>query len=144
MKKTVIENQINFHTTLSNALWEDRVTQNNSLGVSPYTLVYGKESISPLNILLPPLQLAQASQGSSVNILQSCINTLSNLEESKENSKDRFNQHQDIFKRRFDKQKDRKGTFEIGDLVLKWDNLHDEKENTHKISASMAWPLSNC
>ena len=42
MKKTVIENQISWHTTLPNALWADRVTPNNSLVVSPYTLVYGK------------------------------------------------------------------------------------------------------
>ena len=42
LKKTIIENQISWHTTLPNALWEDRDTPNNSLGVSPYTVVYGK------------------------------------------------------------------------------------------------------
>ena len=39
LKKNVIESQRNWHITLPNALWEDRVTSNNSLGVSPYTLV---------------------------------------------------------------------------------------------------------
>ena len=39
LKKTIIENQRNWHSTLPNALWEDNITQNNSLGVSPYTLV---------------------------------------------------------------------------------------------------------
>ena len=53
LKKTVIENQRNWHTTLPNALCADRVTQNNSLVVSPYTIVYGKEVVLPLNILLP-------------------------------------------------------------------------------------------
>ena len=58
LMKTVIENQRNWHTTLPNALWEDRVTRKNSLGVSPYTLVYGKEAILSPNILLPSSQLA--------------------------------------------------------------------------------------
>ena len=49
------------------------------------------------------------------------------IEESRQESKDRFNQHEDIFKRWFDKRKYRKRDFEIGDLVLKWDHPHDEK-----------------
>ena len=64
LKKTVIENQRSWHTALPNALWADRVTPKNSLGVSPYTLVYGKEVILPPNILLTSSQLAQASRGS--------------------------------------------------------------------------------
>ena len=42
LKKTVIENQRSWNLALTNALWADRVTPNNSLSVSPYTLVYGK------------------------------------------------------------------------------------------------------
>ena len=95
--------------------------------MSPYTLVYGKESILPPNILLSSSQSAQSSRGSGSEILQARINTLLKLEESRQKSKERFNQHQYIVKRWFDKQKSRKGNFEIGDLVLKWDHPHDEK-----------------
>ena len=98
-----------------------------SLRVSPYTLLYGKNAILPPNFLLPSLQLPQASRGSDIEILKSCINTLPKLEESRQKSKDQFYQHQDIFKRWFDKRKSEKGNFEIGDLVLKWDHPHDEK-----------------
>ena len=42
LKKTVIEDQRNWNSALPNALWEDRVTPKNSLGFSPFTLVYGK------------------------------------------------------------------------------------------------------
>ena len=42
LKKTIIENQRSWHVALPNALWDDRVTPKNSLGVSPYPLVYGK------------------------------------------------------------------------------------------------------
>ena len=58
LKNIIIENQRSWHVVLPNALWEDRVTANNSLGVSTYTLVYGKEAIVPPNILLPSSQLA--------------------------------------------------------------------------------------
>ena len=44
-KKTVVENQRDWHTALDTALWADRVTPRISLGTSPYFLVYGKESI---------------------------------------------------------------------------------------------------
>ena len=42
LKKTMIENQRSWHLALPNALWADRVTPKNSLGVSLYTLDYGK------------------------------------------------------------------------------------------------------
>ena len=42
LKNTVIENQRSWHLALPNALWADRVTPNNYLGVLPYTLVYEK------------------------------------------------------------------------------------------------------
>ena len=42
LKKIVIENQRSWHLALSNVLSADKVTPKNSLGVSPYTLVYGK------------------------------------------------------------------------------------------------------
>ena len=80
LKKNVSESQRNYHIDVPNALSEYRVTSNNSLGVSSYTLVYGKETILPPNILLPSLQLAQSSRGSSSEILQARINTLLKIE----------------------------------------------------------------
>ena len=94
LKKIVIENQRGWHIALPNALWDDGVTPNNSLGVSPYALVYGKEAIFPPNILLLASQLAQASRGSSSEVLQVIINTLLKLEASRFKSKERFKHQQ--------------------------------------------------
>ena len=69
LKKTVIENQISWHLALLNDLWAYRVTPKNSLGVSPYTLVYGKEAILPPNIMLPSSIIAQESRGIDNKIL---------------------------------------------------------------------------
>ena len=66
----IIENQRRWHLALPNALWADRVTPKNSLGVSPYTLVYGKEAILHLNILFPSSKLAQDSRGTDNEVLQ--------------------------------------------------------------------------
>ena len=55
LKKTVIDNQINWHNLLYNALWADRVTPKETLGDSPYFLVYGKEAIIPNGIYLMTL-----------------------------------------------------------------------------------------
>ena len=70
LKKTVIENQRSWHSVLPNALWADRVTPKSVIGVSPYTLVYGKEAILPPNIMLPSSIIAQESKGSENKVLQ--------------------------------------------------------------------------
>ena len=49
------------------------------------------------------------------------------LEEVRQNDKDNFNQHQVIIKIWFDKRKSGTRNFDVGGLVLKWDNLHVEK-----------------
>jgi len=61
IKKTIFSEQRNWHTSLTNALWDDCVTPKPSLNTSPYFLVYDKEAILPPNIFLPALQLSQES-----------------------------------------------------------------------------------
>jgi hypothetical protein len=40
LKKTITENQRNWHSSLHNDLWDDRVTPKEAIGNSPYFLVY--------------------------------------------------------------------------------------------------------
>ena len=47
-------------------------------------------------------------------------------------SKERFKHQHDIVKKWFNKRKSRNRIFEVGDLVLKWDHLHDKKGNHTK------------
>ena len=86
----MIENQRSWHLALPNALWADRVTPKNSLGVSPYTLVYEKEAILPPNILLPSSIIAQESRGTDNEILQIRIYNLLKTKESRYKAKERF------------------------------------------------------
>ena len=49
------------------------------------------------------------------------------LEELQKNTKYNFNQHQVIIKIWFNKRKYGTRNFDVGDLVLKWDDPHAEK-----------------
>ena len=100
--------------------------------MSPYTLVYGKEVILPPNILFPSSKLSQDSRGTDNEVLQIQIHNLLKLEESRSKAREMFKHQQETVKRVFDKHKVGKREFEVADLVLKWDHLHDEKGNHTK------------
>ena len=127
IKKTIVENQRDWHNALDTALWADKVTLRISLGTSPYFLVYGKEAILPLNIYLPSLQLAQSSRGRSSNFLQTQIITLLKLKKEGNKVKEKFHIHQQRIKRWFDKHVAGDKQFQVEDTVLKWDKASEGK-----------------
>ena len=90
---------------LPNALWADRVTPKNSLGVSPYTIVYGKESIMPPNIMLPSSIIAQEFKGTDNEILHIRIYNILKADVSRSKTKECFKHQQEVVKRWFDKHK---------------------------------------
>jgi transposase InsO family protein len=55
LKKTIDRNQTNWHLKLTDALWESKTTPKDSIGMSPYTLVYGKEVKMPISLKLNAL-----------------------------------------------------------------------------------------
>ena len=132
IKKTVVKNQRDWHTTLDTTLWADRVTLRNSLRTSPYFLVYGKEAILSPNIYLPLLQLAQSSCGWFSNFLQTRINSLLKLKEERNKENENFHIHQQRIKRCFDKHVVWDKHFQVGDLVLKWDKASESRDKHSK------------
>ena len=127
IKKTIVENQRDWHNALDTALWDDIVTLRNSLGTSPYFLVYGKKTILPPNIYFPSLHLAQSSHGKSSNFLQTQIDTLLKLKEERNKSKEKIHIHKQRIKRWFDKHVVGHKYFQVGDLVLKWDKASEAR-----------------
>jgi hypothetical protein len=140
LKKTVEDNHRNSHSLLHNALWEYRVTPKEAIGNSPYFLVYEQEDILPNGFYLPSLQLAQASRGQPSSIIQQRIDTLM-LEEEKKKYKSKFISHQHIIKRWFDKHKAKEKSFEVGDLVLKWDRENEPKGKHSKFQNLWLKPI---
>jgi hypothetical protein len=127
LKKTVADNQSNWHNLLHNALWADRFTPKEAIGNFLYFLVYEHEAILLNGLYLPSLQLAQDSEGHPSSVIQQRIDTLLMLEEERENAKSNFMAHQQIVKIWFDKHKAKEKNFEVGDLVLKWDRENETK-----------------
>jgi hypothetical protein len=93
LKKKVAENQGNWHISIHNALWDDRVTPKEAIGNSPYFLVYRQEAILPNGLYLPSFQLSQDSRGQPSLVIQQRIDTLLMLEEEKEKEKSTFISH---------------------------------------------------
>eukprot|EP00253_Pinus_taeda_P008335 PITA_08335 len=70
IKRTVDQNQNNWHKTLVNSLWADRITKKASIDTSPFNLVYGKEVVLPTHLVIPSLSLIQYINEVSTSSLQ--------------------------------------------------------------------------
>jgi len=57
---------------------------------------------------------------------------LLNLEEKHDKAKNKFETHQQIVKCWFDKKYIGEKEFQVGDLFLKWENPHEDKEKHSK------------
>jgi hypothetical protein len=55
LKKTIEKNQRNWHLKSTDALWESKTTPKDNIGISPYTMVYGKEVKIPISLELNAL-----------------------------------------------------------------------------------------
>jgi hypothetical protein len=127
LKKIVNDHQRNWHLSLQNTLWDDRVTPKSSIGNSPFFLVYGQEATFPTHTFLPSLQLAQSVQDQACPVMQERLNMILKLEEEREKSKMNLIHHQEIIKKWFDKSFVGNKYFQEGDLVLKWDKANELK-----------------
>jgi hypothetical protein len=70
------DNKKAWDSRLKFALWDNRVTTKRSLGVSPFQLVYGVESIFPTHLTFPVEKLFQDYQGEPndmVRIIQKLV-----------------------------------------------------------------------
>ena len=59
IKRTIDQNNRNWHKSLTYAHWADRITKKTYIGTSPFNLVYGKEVVLPTNLAIPSLALVQ-------------------------------------------------------------------------------------
>ena len=97
-----------------------------AIKTSPYALVYGKRLVLPIHIELPELKILQEIEDHDFEPLQSRYNQLLKLEEDRNKPYDSFQHTYHILKKWFDKKKSSRMKFELGDIILKWD---EEREN---------------
>eukprot|EP00253_Pinus_taeda_P029415 PITA_29415 len=127
IKRTIEQNHKNWHKSIIFALWADRITEKDSIGSSPFRLVYGKEPVLPTNLILPSLPLVQFIEESPSSSLQLRHDQILKLEEEREKAKIIHAKHQQIIKSSFDSIASGSKQFQVGDLVLKWDKAHEDK-----------------
>eukprot|EP00253_Pinus_taeda_P029811 PITA_29811 len=141
IKRTVDHGQKNWHKTLVNALWVDRIMKKASIGTSPFNLVYGKEAVLPTHLMTPSLSLVQYIDEVSTSSLQLRQMGIVKLEEQQEQAKKTHAHHQALTKSSFDSSIITRKNFQMGDLVLKWDKAHEEKGKHTKFQKMWLGPF---
>ncbi|KAH9288850.1 hypothetical protein KI387_032967, partial [Taxus chinensis] len=105
---------------------------------SPYKLVYGREATLPSTLELNSLALAQQLEFEGTDQREIRMVELVKLEESKNSTMTKIEQHQQATKKWFDR-KARPQNFKVGDLVLKWDA--DRAKPGHHSKRRTCFPL---
>jgi len=83
IKKLLEINRKGWHKKLVNALWADRVSQKKSIGMSPFELVYGTDTVFPTSLAVPVVKLLQEA-GSEEDPMQRRINQMIHLQQTRE------------------------------------------------------------
>jgi hypothetical protein len=115
------------------------VTTKRSLGISPFQLVYGTEAIFPSQLALPVAKFFQDCQEEPDDMIRR-IHQLIEVQQTREKMIDRAHDRQQKIKQAFDR-KVRKESFQLGDLVLKWDAPRQDKGKHGKFDALWSGPF---
>lgn len=125
IKKILEINKKSWHKKLVNALWVDRVSQKKSIGMSPFELVYGVDTVFPTSLTVPVVKLLQEA-GSEDDHMQRRINQMIHLQRTREEVFQNTFKLQERIKKIYDR-KEKVDKFQLEELVLKWDARNEEK-----------------
>jgi hypothetical protein len=115
LKKKVAENRKNWPDKLDEVLWAYRTTSREATQYSPYSLVYGMEAITPLEITNPSLRVATYTRE---NNWEECVSSLDLADEGREKARIRVMEYQRRIKKAFDRRVAPRH-FQPRDLVLR-------------------------
>ena len=121
----LFENKRSWDTKLKFALWADRVTIKNSIGTSPFQLVYKVDALFPVQLASPVIKFLQEIKEERDDIRRRMFQIIQ-LQQERETIENTAEMHRKKVKESFDK-KVKKDVFAVGDLVLRWDARKDEK-----------------
>ena len=122
IKRTLEGNQCSWHEKLKSTLWANRITPTRSTGMSPSMLVYGKEARLLVLVELPALDFMHQMDMLDEEPMTVSLAQLNQFEEKRRDALQKLEHHQTQMKRTFDKKASPKN-FQLGDIVLKWDEL---------------------
>ena len=101
------------------------MTNKKSLGNSPFNLVYSTEAIFPIHLVLPVAKFFQEEHDEPNDMVRRMLD-LVELQQVRERLVENLESHQKKIKTIFDK-KEKVDNFQVGDWVLKWDAVRQDK-----------------
>lgn len=125
IKKLLETNKKGWHKQLFNALWVDRVSQKKSIGMSPFELVYGIDTVFPTSLAVLVVKHLQEA-GSEENYFQLRINQMIHLHQTREEVFQKNFRLQEKIKNIYDR-KTEVDKFQLEDVVLRWDARNEDK-----------------
>ncbi|XP_059076325.1 uncharacterized protein LOC131875715 [Cryptomeria japonica] len=120
IKQIGSEHKRDWHHHLRSALWSDWITPKQVLKTSPYKLVYGKDTLFPVSLEIPALQLLKSFEIAENRPMDVRFTAIMELEEAREAAFASLQTHQQTIKRWFDNKKSSAPQFQQGELVLKF------------------------
>jgi hypothetical protein len=124
IKKVLDENKKSWHVHLKYALWENHIGTKNSIGMSPFQMVYGTNAVLPINLALPMMKLWQDHKEEPNDVTRR-INQLIKVQQHRVEIDEWLQKYQDDMKALFNHRVKEK-YFLPGDLVLRWDARREE------------------
>jgi len=97
--------------------------------------------VLPTNVVLPSLALVQFIEEIPSSSIQLRHDQILKLEEEREKAKVIHAKHQQIIKASFDSVSPSSKQFQVGDLVLKWDKVHEDKGKHTKFQKMWLGPF---
>eukprot|EP00253_Pinus_taeda_P035958 PITA_35958 len=125
IKKMLEANKKIWHRNLVNALWTDRVRNKKSIGMSPFELVYGTDTVFHTSLSVPVMRLLQEADSEEDDI-QRHINQMIHLQQTREEVSQNNFWLQEKIKKIYDC-KTKVEKFQLEDVVLQWDARNEEK-----------------
>ncbi|KAI4383707.1 hypothetical protein MLD38_009513 [Melastoma candidum] len=117
LKKVIDKVRKDWHERVGEALWAYRTTYITATQMTPYSLVYGVETVLPLERQIPSLRIAIQEGLCQEDNARVRLQELEALEEKRLEAQQRIKCYQARLSKSFNK-KVRHRSFQVGDLVL--------------------------
>ncbi|XP_057839182.2 uncharacterized protein LOC131049163 [Cryptomeria japonica] len=140
------ENKREWHHHLRSALWADRITPKQILKNSSYKPVYDKDTLFPMSLEIPALQLLKSIEEAENGPMEARLAKIRELEEAREVTFLSLQNRQQTVKWWFDNKKSSDSGFKQGDLVLKYNERATKPDRHAKFDGLWEGPfhIINC
>jgi hypothetical protein len=118
IKKRIKENLRKWHEKLSEALWVHRTSRHETTKVNPFELVYGQETVLPIEVCLQNLRIAGQNYVSAMEYTELMIDKIDEAPESRLKALEEIEKEKVKIAKAYNKCVVEK-SFQVGDLVWK-------------------------